>query len=52
MQALNELDDPKALRISDYLVVIKQPMDLGTVAHHLKRGLYGLMRDLLLYMER
>jgi hypothetical protein len=28
--------------------VIKRPMDVGTVVHRLKRGLYGSVRDLLL----
>jgi hypothetical protein len=31
--------------------VIKPPMDVGTVVHRLKRGLYGSVRDLLLDVE-
>jgi hypothetical protein len=31
--------------------VIKRPMDLGTVVHRLKHGLYGSLRDLLLDVE-
>jgi hypothetical protein len=46
--AFNQPVDPKTLRIVGYLDVIKRPMDVGTVAQRLKRGLYGLMRDMLL----
>jgi hypothetical protein len=31
--------------------VIKPPMDVSTVIHRLKRGLYGSVRDLLLDVE-
>jgi hypothetical protein len=49
--AFKQLVDPKALWIADYLDVIKRPIDVGTLTHRLKRGLYGLVWDLLLDVE-
>jgi hypothetical protein len=50
-RAFNQPVDPKAFRIADYLDVIKRPVDVGAVARRLKRGLYGLVRNLLLDVE-
>jgi hypothetical protein len=46
----NQPVNPKALYIVDYLVGTVA-MDVGTVVHYLKRGLYGSVRDLLLDIE-
>jgi hypothetical protein len=48
---LNQPVDPKALRIADYLGMIKRPMDVRTVTHRLKECLYSFMRGLLLDVE-
>jgi len=45
--AFNTPVDPVALMIPDYLTVIKQPMDLSTVANKLRTGQYHMVKDMI-----
>jgi len=49
--AFNQPVDPEALRIPDYFLVIKRPMDLGTVASKLKEKRYKVVRHMLADIE-
>lgn len=41
----NQPVDPVALQIPDYLDVVKQPMDLGTIANKLAAGSYSILDE-------
>jgi hypothetical protein len=43
----NEPVDPEKLNIPDYLEVIKQPMDFGTIKQRLKTNYYHRLQELL-----
>ena len=47
MEVFNKPVDPVALGIPNYLLVVKSPMDLGTIKSRLQRGDYRDMEDIV-----
>ncbi len=47
MEVFNKPVDPVALGIPNYFLVIKSPMDLGTIKSRLQRGDYRDMEDIV-----